>query len=84
MRLPNHCAEDEPDCLNCKYPDCIATLKDINRQNRIQSEKESALEKKQRNEKILELYEQGYDAPTLGKRFNLSKDHIYSIISSLH
>ena len=27
-----HCLTDNPDCLNCPYPDCIATAKDISRQ----------------------------------------------------
>ena len=26
------CNDNEPDCLNCPYPDCIATAKDIQRQ----------------------------------------------------
>lgn len=28
----NRCLTNEPDCLNCPYPDCIATTHDISRQ----------------------------------------------------
>lgn len=83
MRKPRHCNQDEPDCLNCPYPDCIATMRDINRQNRIQAEKKMREFRRKRNEEILELYNQGYSVETLGKRYNITKARIYRIISSL-
>ena len=45
------CVEN-PDCFNCPYPDCKATMRDLNRQSayvkRCQEEK--------RNQKIIDLY----------------------------
>lgn len=81
MRAPRHCKEDEPDCLNCPFPDCIATMEDINRQNRIQTEKERQEEMRKRNEQILGLYKEGFDVITIGERFNLTRNRVYHIIN---
>ena len=55
--LKYRCLQDEPDCEHCPYPDCIATFNDINRQNRVQKEKERIA----RNARIVELWEGGMD-----------------------
>ena len=74
------CPFKEPDCFNCPYEDCIATVKDINRQNRIQTEKEEYAARVLRNKDIIKAYEIGVSIEALCSMYSLSISQIRSII----
>lgn len=62
------CKEDNPDCFNCPYPDCIATQKDITRQNGVQR----GIELNERNNIIVDAFLAGADIDGLAERFDVT------------
>ena len=74
------CVENEPDCFNCPYPECIATMDDINRQEAIRSKKEKQAIVKARNAAIIEAFKCGATTKELCKMFNLSAGVICEIV----
>lgn len=71
------CKERMPDCFNCPYPDCIATQRDITRQDGVQREVE--LEK--RNKRIVKLFLGGADIEGLSERFNMTTGAIKYVLT---
>ena len=58
-RVSKRCPYNEPDCFNCTFPDCQATLDDINRQQALKARKQERAEIIERNKQILEMYNNG-------------------------
>lgn len=60
MSRPRHCCPaNEPDCLNCKFDECYATMQDINRQEAYQKAKELKKANAERDKRIVECYKAG-------------------------
>jgi len=74
------CPYNKPNCLECPFDDCYATLHDINRQNAIEKMEEENAERKRRDGKIKELYATGIGIPELSSSFNLSQGRIRAIL----
>ena len=76
MRKKKECLSDNPDCFNCPYPDCYATLDDINRQNAYDDRKV----KKERNKIIVQMWNSGISMVDIGKAYNLTPSTIGYIL----
>ena len=59
-RKAHRCELNVPDCFNCPYPECYASLEDINRQEAIKNKQLENIELEKRNALIIELYNSGY------------------------
>lgn len=76
MRKKKGCLSDNPDCFNCPFPDCYATLDDINRQNACEDRKAM----KARNKVIVEMWNSGVCTNEIGKAYNLTQSAILKIL----
>lgn len=75
-KLPVGCKENDPDCENCPYPDCIATYKDVFRQDRY---KQMKLDE-QRDREIVKMRDEGYMVKHIAERFQLKYATVGSIL----
>ncbi len=70
------CAADVPDCEHCPYPDCMATIQDINRQEAIKSK--AWMEK--RNKSIVDDFRCGATVEGLSEKYGICKSGILHIL----
>ena len=70
------CLEDDPDCFNCPFPDCYATLQDINRQNAYEDNKAM----KERNKAIVDLWNFGVSMSDIGRVYHMTPASIGYIL----
>ena len=75
-KYKNRCLEDNPDCLHCPFPDCVATGYDINRQNAAANREYM----KARNEQIIKLYNSGLDYKHIAERMTLGEGAVSAVI----
>ena len=74
------CLENEPNCFNCPFPECIATMQDINRQEAFRAKKEKQEIIRMRNNAIIEAFKCGANIKELCEMFNLSSGVICKIV----
>lgn len=72
----SRCPYDEPDCFNCPFDDCKASLIDINRQQAVQTRKEKA----KRDKEIISLYLQGTSMSGLAERYLMDPANVRRIL----
>ena len=77
MKKTEKCIENQPDCFNCPYDDCVATYKDIVRQDKYRDHK--AVE--ERNEKVVSLWNEGMTQALIAEKLALNATTVQSIIS---
>ena len=70
------CNFDHPDCFNCPYDDCIATLKDIAKQSAAEVHDRN----NERNDKIIELWNSGMDQKYIAERMNLTRSTVSNVV----
>ena len=75
-KLPVGCKENNPDCEHCPYPDCIATYKDVFRQERYKQEK--LIEKRDRE--IIKMRDKGYMIKDIAERYNMRYGTVGTIL----
>ncbi len=76
------CNAMEPDCFNCPFEECVATMEDINRQEALKAKKERQKMIDERNSKISEFFDYGIGIKELSEMFSLSQGTIRTIIKS--
>lgn len=71
------CKNNDPrECFRCPYPDCVATMKDINRQ-----EAERDRQKKiERNKHIVDLWNAGMPQKIIAEKLNMPVTTVQSAI----
>lgn len=74
----SYCEFDKPDCLQCPYKDCIASVKDIKRQEAIANREYM----QQRNQKILDLWNSGMSQKSIGERLSMNEFSVSHVIST--
>lgn len=70
------CAENEPDCEKCPYPDCIATYEDVFRQERYKQKK--IIE--QRDRAIMKMRDEGYMIKHIAEKFHMKFGTVGTIV----
>lgn len=73
----SYCPYDDPDCFNCPFDDCKASLVDLNRQQAVQKKKELA----ERNRIIVDSFKKGASVKGLADRYGITE---HAIIVVLH
>ena len=74
------CTELTPDCFNCPFEECIATMQDINRQEAFKAKEERQKMVEKRNFDIIQAFQCGADIKELSQMFNLSCGTVRAII----
>ncbi len=79
-RMRRGCSADVPDCENCPYPDCWASVNDIKRQLAY----ENKLIMEARNNKIYKLKTvDGLSFKDIGERYGISDSRVHIIIQKI-
>jgi len=72
------CSYNSPDsCFSCPFDDCRATTKDLNRQSAYYKKKQL----EQRNNEIIQAYNNGATTDGLADRYGMKKGSIVSILN---
>lgn len=73
------CKNNDPrECFHCPHPDCIATMKDINRQE-AERDRQAKIE---RNKHIIDLWNSGMDRKHIAERVGLSDSTVGWVIQN--
>ena len=79
-RIAHSCHFDVPDCFSCPYPECYATLQDINRQEVIRNKEMDKKRIEERNKKIIELHNQGIRNKDIAIQLNVTKAVVQKVL----
>lgn len=72
------CKNNDPrECFNCQYPDCIATTKDINRQDAAETRRKVH----EKHDRIVRMYNDGLTAPEIAERIKCERTEVYSALA---
>lgn len=66
------CVSNNPDCNNCPFPDCVATLQDINRQESWKKRREGEKLRKELYIKLVDARKSGMKYKQIKERYNVS------------
>ena len=81
MSKPIHrCELDRPDCFNCPYPECYASVVDINRQEAIRKKEIKHTRINERNKLIIELYKSGKRNCNIINELGVNKNIVGKVI----
>lgn len=82
MSKPKHgCPYNKPYCLKCPFDDCYATIQDINRQEALKNKEITEKYLHQRNQNIIELYQQGLNVKDISNQLSLTSSIVRRVIS---
>lgn len=74
------CTALKPDCFNCPFEECVATMEDINRQEAVRAKEERQKMVEQRNNAIIQGFQCGATIKELCDIYHLSEGTLRTIV----
>ena len=72
------CKNNDPrECFRCPHPDCIATTKDINRQDAAETRRKI----QEKHDRIVRMYNSGLSAPEIEERTGYNTGEIHGALA---